>query len=85
MHVEKRDNFLAEFKCEEDKDRKLLEYMQREIKQNGNSKESISKLTKNLNKEQILKLEQLYISDIERLQNQINTTKRKILNLKADF
>ena len=82
---EEKNNFYNRIKFEEDPDKAELMKIQSMIKNNNNSKEYISKVIRDLNEEQIQKLKALYERDIERLNTRINSNKRKMMSLKAEW
>lgn len=82
---QKRNQFIKQIEFVEDKDRKFLLDVQRNINNNGNDKEYIKKIINNLTLEQVGKLEQQYVKDIEKLQAQIKCNKRKMISLKSEW
>ena len=82
---QKRNQFIKQIEFVEDKDRKILLDVQKSINNNGNDKEYIKRVINKLTLEQVGKLEQQYVKDIEKLQAQIKCNKRKMLSLKSEW
>ena len=78
-------NFLKSIKVFPDKEKEKLLRIQDEIEKNDITPENVFELTKNLSDSQKSLLKQLYIEQIENLNNSVENYKKKILKIKANM
>lgn len=78
-------NFLKSIKVFPDKEKEMLLRIQDEIEEKGITPENVFELTKNLTESQKDLLKQLYIEQIENLNNSVENYKKKILKIKANM
>lgn len=78
-------NFLKSIKVFPDKEKEKLLRIQDEIEKNDITPEKVFELTKNLSDRQKSLLKQLYIEQIENLNNSVENYRKKILKIKANM
>lgn len=78
-------NFLKSIKVFPDKEKEKLLRIQDEIEKNDITPKNVFELTKNLSDSQKSLLKQLYIEQIENLNNSVEKYKKKILKIKANM
>ena len=78
-------NFMESIKIVPDKEKEMLLKIQDEIEKKGIKPENVLELTKNLSDSQKKRLKQLYIDQIEGLNESIENYKKKILKIKLDI
>ena len=78
-------NFLKSIKVFPDKEKEKLLRIQDEIEKNDITPEKVFELTKNLSDSQKSLLKQLYIEQIENLNNSVENYKKKILKIKENM
>ena len=78
-------NFMESIKIVPDKEKEMLLKIQDEIEKKGITPENVLELTKNLSDSQKKRLKQLYIDQIEGLNESIENYKKKILKIKLNI
>lgn len=80
-----RVNFFESIKVLPDKEKEMLLRIQDEIEEKGVTLENVFELTKNLTESQKILLKQLYIEQLENLNNSVENYKKKILKIRANM
>ena len=78
-------NFFESIKVLPDKEKEMLLRIQDEIEEKGVTLENVFELTKNLTESQKILLKQLYIEQLENLNNSVENYKKKILKIRANM
>ena len=68
-----------------DKDKFYLLSLQDEIERKGITRENILSLTKNLSKEQKIKLKNMYFNQVEKLESSLQNYKTRIIKIRSEL